>query len=84
MFSWNVPFSTRFIFEEALVNWISSLILPYVSAAASIPMGRVSYPEDYLGMAFFLAGEASAYITGQTFLVDGGWGVSRVFKYEND
>ncbi|NCB52079.1 MAG: SDR family oxidoreductase [Clostridia bacterium] len=53
-------------------------------AAASIPMGRVSYPEDYLGMAFFLAGEASAYITGQTFLVDGGWGVSRVFKYEND
>lgn len=53
-------------------------------AAASIPMGRVSYPEDYLGMAFFLASEASAYITGQTFMVDGGWGVSRVFQYKND
>lgn len=53
-------------------------------AAASIPIGRVSYPEDYLGMAFFLASEAGAYVTGQTFLVDGGWGVSRVFRYESD
>ena len=52
-------------------------------AAASVPMGRVSYPEDYLGMLFFLASEASSYVTGQTFLVDGGWSVSRVFQYEN-
>jgi len=53
-------------------------------AAASIPMGRVSYAEDYLGMMFFLASEASAYVTGQTFLVDGGWKATRVFKYKND
>lgn len=38
-------------------------------AAASVPMGRVSYAEDYLGMLFFLASPASAYVTGQTFLV---------------
>ena len=53
-------------------------------AAATIPMGRVSYAEDYLGMLFFLASAASSYVTGQTFLVDGGWSVSRVFSYQND
>jgi len=53
-------------------------------AAASIPMGRVSYAEDYLGMLFFLSSAASSYVTGQTFLVDGGWSVSRVFQYENE
>lgn len=53
-------------------------------AAASVPMGRVSYAEDYLGMLFFLSSAASSYVTGQTFLVDGGWSVSRVFQYEND
>lgn len=52
-------------------------------AAATIPMGRVSYAEDYLGMLFFLASAASSYVTGQTFLVDGGWSVSRIFQYEN-
>ena len=52
-------------------------------AAASIPMGRVSYAEDYLGMVFFLASAASSYVTGQTFLVDGGWSVSRVFEYQD-
>lgn len=53
-------------------------------AAATIPMGRVSYAQDYLGMAFFLASDASAYVTGQTFLVDGGWAASRIFRYKED
>ncbi|SFP88283.1 3-oxoacyl-[acyl-carrier protein] reductase [Oscillibacter sp. PC13] len=53
-------------------------------AAATIPMGRVSYAEDYLGMLFFLASAASSYVTGQTFLVDGGWSVSRVFQYQSE
>ncbi len=55
-----------------------------VQAAATIPMGRVSYAEDYIGMTFFLASEASAYITGQTFLVDGGWRATRVFHYVDE
>ena len=53
-------------------------------AAAGIPMGRVAYAEDYLGMIFFLSSAASSYVTGQTFLVDGGWSVSRVFQYSNE
>lgn len=54
-----------------------------VKAAETIPMGRCSYCEDYLGMTFFLASEASGYVTGQTFLVDGGWSVCRAFKYSD-
>ena len=55
-----------------------------VQAAASIPMGRVSYTEDYLGMIFFLSSDASAYVTGQTFLVDGGRDAYRSFHYEGE
>jgi NAD(P)-dependent dehydrogenase (short-subunit alcohol dehydrogenase family) len=33
---------------------------------------RPSHPEDIVGAALFLAGPDSAYITGQTLVVDGG------------
>ncbi|MCI6639512.1 MAG: SDR family oxidoreductase [Pygmaiobacter massiliensis] len=51
-------------------------------AIEQVPMGRMSQAEDYLGLALFLASPASRFITGQTFLVDGGWGVSRRFNYD--
>jgi meso-butanediol dehydrogenase/(S,S)-butanediol dehydrogenase/diacetyl reductase len=37
-----------------------------------IPMGRPQTPEDLTGMAVFLAGADSDYITGQSYHVDGG------------
>ena len=37
-----------------------------------IPMGRPQTPEDLVGMAVFLAGADSDYITGQSYHVDGG------------
>ena len=37
-----------------------------------IPMGRPETPEDLAGMAAFLAGPDSDYITGQSYHVDGG------------
>ncbi len=52
-------------------------------AAAGIPEGRISYPEDYLGALFFLSSEAGSYVTGQTLLIDGGWSVNRIFQYKD-
>ena len=38
----------------------------------SILMGRYSRPEDITGVTTFLASTGSDYVTGQTFMVDGG------------
>ncbi|MFO1059969.1 MAG: SDR family oxidoreductase [Dongiaceae bacterium] len=39
---------------------------------AFIPMGRFAMPEDIARAVLFLASDDSAYMTGQTFAVDGG------------
>jgi len=38
-----------------------------------IPMGRWGLPADLAGPVVFLASAASAYVTGHTLAVDGGW-----------
>lgn len=40
--------------------------------AARIPVGRYGTPDEFAGIAVFLASPANQYITGQTVLVDGG------------
>jgi len=42
-------------------------------AAKRIPMGRVGEPRDIADAMIFLASDASSYVTGQTFAVDGGF-----------
>ena len=39
---------------------------------AQIPLGRLGMPQDIANLVTFLASDAAAYITGQTFVVDGG------------
>jgi glucose 1-dehydrogenase len=39
---------------------------------ANIPLGRLGTPEDVASLAAFLASDEAAYITGSTYVVDGG------------
>ncbi|MEU6088990.1 glucose 1-dehydrogenase [Streptomyces sp. NPDC047085] len=38
-----------------------------------VPLGRVGQPEEVARLALFLTSDDSSYITGQPFVIDGGW-----------
>lgn len=60
---WFKTQQTRVLYEDpAWVEYITD----------RIPLKRVGQPNDLDGAVVFLASEASAYVTGQTLLVDGG------------
>jgi 2-keto-3-deoxy-L-fuconate dehydrogenase len=39
------------------------------------PMGRMAQPEEIAEMVIYLASDDSAFITGQAFVIDGGWSI---------
>ena len=39
----------------------------------NVPMNRMGKPEEVASAIVFLSSEAASYITGSTFMVDGGW-----------
>ena len=40
---------------------------------ASVPLGHIGTPEDLVGIFIYLASPASAWVTGRSFYIDGGW-----------
>lgn len=50
---------------------------------AAAPMHRGAEPEEMAGMALFLSSDAASYVTGQTYLVDGGQTVRGLLPVEN-
>jgi glucose 1-dehydrogenase len=42
------------------------------SLTDQIPLGRLGRPEDVAGLAVFLASDEAGYVTGSTYVVDGG------------
>ncbi|MEP5153685.1 SDR family oxidoreductase [Planktotalea sp.] len=51
-------------YDTALVNFI-----------ARQPMGRIGTAEEIASLAVYLASDESAFTTGQTFAIDGGWAI---------
>jgi NAD(P)-dependent dehydrogenase (short-subunit alcohol dehydrogenase family) len=51
---------------------------------ANTPLKRLGQPDDMIGAAIFLASEASAWITGQTLFVDGGFSAGLVWPIDFD
>ncbi len=50
----------------------SKTMVPEGYDASRTPLGRVGTPSDLLGAVEFLVSDASAFVTGQTLLVNGG------------
>ena len=46
--------------------------------ARSLPLRRLGQPDDIARLATFLASDAASWITGETYVIDGGAGVRGV------
>ncbi len=49
----------------------------YQEMASTQALGRMAKPEEIAAAALYLASEASAFITGTDFVIDGGWSAGK-------
>jgi 3-oxoacyl-[acyl-carrier protein] reductase len=63
---------SRSLLETRAKNQGVTVEVVQASLEKEIPIGRMATPEEVAAMFVFLASEAAASVTGQTFLVDGG------------
>jgi len=60
--------------SKAKASLTAETIARYESAiVAGTPMGRRGRPEELVGLAIYLASDASRFLTGQVIAHDGGW-----------
>jgi NAD(P)-dependent dehydrogenase (short-subunit alcohol dehydrogenase family) len=57
------PMARPFLADESVRHWILQ----------KIKLGRIGQVDDLMGAIVFLAGDASALMTGSSLLIDGGW-----------
>ena len=49
----------------------------YREMSATQALGRMGQPEEIAQAALYLAGDASAFVTGTAFMIDGGWSAGK-------
>lgn len=62
-------------FDTEMMNYLKSEPQRYREFLDRMPMGRVGQDDDAKGAVVYLASAASAFVTGQILVVDGGWSV---------
>jgi len=62
-------------FDTSMLDYIKSDPERLRAFVARMPIGRVGGEDDAKGAVVFLASRASAFVTGQILVVDGGWSV---------
>lgn len=63
------------VFRSDLTAWMFDDDAVYKKFLQRIPIGRLGEPDDFVGVAIFLASDASNFITAANLPVDGGyWG----------
>lgn len=62
-------------FDTSMLDYIKRDPKRHADFLARMPLGRVGNEDDAKGAVVYLASAASAYVTGQILVVDGGWSV---------
>ena len=62
-----------YVRTELVQGIIDKGMLPLGAIEKRTPQGRIGEVEDIVGLAVFLAGDESSYMTGSIVTIDGGW-----------